>query len=250
MQKKKQNKTRGQVAYTDPNCWEARPWVLYLMMISLISPNWTDLPPLPRCRLSLQLWKVDRTTSYLPSLLQLPWGHCLHVWLVTQTKETGVCLFYVLNGMPPRKQNMVDEHYPQMSTGLHSVSFCTNFKFQKCKQSFLYTWSLFFQMEAICNMIQLPLPLSTLLLSSGREVTTTMVCISSLPVELLQTQWLSEAKPGCGKILQFNKTIIKPHFSHRAENDYTTRRRRQSSTDRAGKTHHFRAVRASLHPQK
>lgn len=73
-----------------------------------------------------------------------------------------------------------------------------------------YPWFVFFQLQAICNIIWLPLPFFYCQLSDKSQPPG---CVfSSQPVKLHQTLWLVEAKLGCGKILQFNKIIIKPSF--------------------------------------
>lgn len=47
--------SRALWTHTDPNCWKARPPLLYLLMVSLISPNWM---------ISLFYQSIDFLTSF------------------------------------------------------------------------------------------------------------------------------------------------------------------------------------------
>lgn len=115
----------------------ARPPTLYLSTFYLISSDWrTDLHS-PRCGLSHQLSKwTGPHPTYLPDC-SCTGAIAFWLWIVTQTRETGVC-FMVLHRHFPEMRICYSEHYPPGSFCFYPISFCRNLKFQQCKQSLLY----------------------------------------------------------------------------------------------------------------
>lgn len=164
------------------------PWVLYLTMVSLISPSWIVALRYPDAAFLTSFQKgLGHTTLTFPQ--QLHWGHCLWVRTVMQANGVGLC-FMVLNGCLPA--NTVRWALPP-----HEHWFISGFflhKFKKCKQSLLYVvWILPYASHLPWSpMASFPLPCCHL---NDKPQSTTRMHISSLPVELLPTQWLLEAKP-------------------------------------------------------
>lgn len=186
---------------------KARPPGLCLRTFALISPNWVTAVPSPRYGLSHQLskWTGPHPTS-LPNY-SCTGATAFRFWIVIQTRERGVC-FMVPNGHLPENRICYSEYYLQMSLCLYAISFCTNWKFQKCKQSLSYVVCI---LPHASHLQYNSTATSTLWHLSDKSWPPGCI-FSSQPVKLLQALWLAEAKLGCGKILQFNKTIIKPNL--------------------------------------
>lgn len=110
------------------------------------------------------------------SELTFPTAAALGLWTVIQTREIDG-YFMVLNGMPPRNQSVGRvSNSPKWAFVYIKFLSAQTGNFETANNSF-YIWSVFLQMQAIWNIIQLPLPLSCCHLSVKSQTTGCMLSL-------------------------------------------------------------------------